>query len=468
MACAACALVVENVHPLASPAQLPLLRFAVIAPAFTSHVRALEALAGELIARGHAVLWLQHPDVQELLRNDRIEFVAVGAEVFPAGSLARLVAHAARPGGPLGLRRVIADMTRQTATLCAEAPPLLRAHQVDVVIADQMEAAGALVAKAIALPWVSIACALPINREPAVPLPVMPWGHAGNDPAALQRNAVSARVYDWLMRPHDRVIAHAAAAFRQDGIKTLADCLSPMLQLSQTIEAFDFPRGAAPSVLHHVGPLRPPLAADAPLQLTPADDGRPFVFASLGTLQGGRFALFQRIAKACRALNVQLLVAHCGGLDAAQCAALRRSGARWVVDFAPQRAALARADVVVTHGGLNTVLDALVAGTPMLVLPIAFDQAGVAARVLRAAAGLRLWPVLATVRALERALRRLLDEPAFAAQALALGRGVPPGDSGTRHAADLIEATISDLPGIHRPSAAPVSEPLAAVPDAHG
>jgi zeaxanthin glucosyltransferase len=48
------------------------------------------------------------------------------------------------------------------------------------------------------------------------------------------------------------------------------------------------------------------------------DPGRPFVFASLGTLQGQRFGLFRRIAKACRRLDAQLLVAHCGGLDAAR------------------------------------------------------------------------------------------------------------------------------------------------------
>ena len=37
-----------------------------------------------------------------------------------------------------------------------------------------------------------------------------------------------------------------------------------------------------------------------------------------------------------------------------------RAGATWVTGFAPQRAALARADAVVSHAGLNTALDALV------------------------------------------------------------------------------------------------------------
>ncbi|MEO9101054.1 MAG: glycosyltransferase [Burkholderiaceae bacterium] len=422
--------------------------FAVIAPPFTSHIRALEAVAAELIARGHRVVWLQQPDVQALLREPRIEFVAVGQQSFPAGSLARIVAHAAHPGGPLGLRRVIRDMTRQTTMLCQEALPLLREHGVDVVIADQMEAAGGLVAAALRLPWVSVACALPINREPALPLPVMPWGPArADDAAALQRNVVSTRIYDWLMGPHDRAIADQAAAMGLSGRTTLIDCLSPCLQVSQTIEAFDFPRRAAPAALHPVGPLRLPLVAESALELNPVDDARPLVFASLGTLQGGRFGLFKRIAKACRALDVQLLLAHCGGLDAAQSGALVRLGARWVTDFAPQRAALGRADVVITHAGLNTVLDALVAGTPMLLLPIAFDQAGVAARVLHAQAGLRLLPALASTRAITRALRRLLDEPTFAAQAEALGQQVPAGDAGTRRAADLIEAMARTAPG---------------------
>ena len=431
-------------------------RFAVIAPPFTSHVRALESLAGELIERGHHVLWVQQPDVQAVLRDPRIAFSAVGEQAFPPGSLARIVKHAARPGGPLGLRRVIDDMARQTTMLCTEAPAVLRAQQIDVVIADQMEAAGGLVAAALGLPWVSVACALPINREPAVPLPVMPWGHAGDDAAALQRNMVSTRIYDWLMRPHDRAIEQAAAAFGLTGRRTLTDCLSPTLQLSQTIGAFDFPRRAAPAALHHVGPLRLPPSAEAVLELAPADDGRPFVFASLGTLQGGRFGLFKRIAKACRAIDVQLLIAHCGGLDAAQCKALEHAGARWVTDFAPQRAALARADVVVTHAGLNTVLDALVAGTPMVLLPIAFDQAGVAARVLRCEAGLRLLPMLASTAQIARALRRLLGEPTFAARAAALGQAVPSGQAGTQRAADLIEAMD------RRPStaAAPASDPL--------
>jgi zeaxanthin glucosyltransferase len=166
------------------------------------------------------------------------------------------------------------------------------------------------------------------------------------------------------------------------------------------------------------------------------------VFASLGTLQGGRFALFQRIARACRAEGVTLLLAHCNRLDEAQARQLQAAGATWVTGFAPQQEAIARADVVITHAGLNTVMDALAAGKPTLLLPIAFDQPGVAARVVHAGAGVRVLPQLATVGALRRALRALLDEPRYAEAARAMAPQVRRA-GGAQHAADLVEAALA-------------------------
>ncbi|MDB5890792.1 MAG: putative zeaxanthin b-glucosyltransferase, Glycosyltransferase Family 1 [Polaromonas sp.] len=414
-----------------------MLHFAVIAPPFVSHVRALEALAGNLIARGHRVSWVHQADVRALLTDKRIGFYAVGGRTYPAGSLKTLVERAAQPGGLFGLRRVIQDVAAMTDMLCREGPGALRALRADAVIADQMEAAGGLLAEALGLPYVSVACALPVNREQGLPLPVMPWAYPV-DERGKKISATSERVYDWLMRPHGQVIAEHARGFKLAPRRSLADCLSPWAQISQTTASFDFPRQQLPPHFHHTGPLRPPLKDEPALEL-PDDDGRPFVFASLGTLQGGRLGLFMRIARACKALDVQLLLAHCNRLGAAEAAALKKAGATWVCGFAPQRAALAQANAAVTHAGLNTVLDAFDAATPLLALPIAFDQPGVAARVVHAGAGLRLLPALASTAAITRALRRVLHEPAFAERSHALGEDVRQS-GGVEMAADIVEA----------------------------
>jgi zeaxanthin glucosyltransferase len=420
--------------------------FGVVAPAFYSHVSALAALSAELIARGHRVTFVQRPDAAAYLKNTgqdgRIGFYAVGASTHPPGSLAAALRRAAHPGGPLGLRQVILDMARGTDMLCHELPAAFEALGIDAVIADQMEAAGGLVAEALGLPFVSVACALPVNREPGIPLPVMPFAY-GDSEQARQVVEGSTRVYDWMMRPHGAVIAAQAHRLGLGKRGGLHDCLSPLAQIGQTIEDFDFPRHALPPHFHHVGPLRSmhDAGAAAPAPMQAPDPARPFVFASLGTLQGQRFKLFKRIAKACRRFDAQLLVAHCGGLDMDQEDALTRAGASWVCAFAPQREVLARADAVVSHAGLNTVMDAIEARTPILALPIAFDQPGVAARILHAGIGLRASPRLAGPVTLERQLRRLLEEPQFGNRLETLAQKLAEA-GGTPRAADIVEAAL--------------------------
>lgn len=422
--------------------------FGVVAPAFYSHYKALQALAGALVAHGHRVTFLHRPDAAAYLDDARIGFHAVGSSTHPPGSLDAVARRAANPGGPLRLRRVIADMAGSTDMLCRELPAAIESLGIDAIIADQMEAAGGLVADGMKLPFVSIANALPVNREPGIPLPVMPFAYEDSEKGRRMVEG-STRVYDWMMGAHGRVIAEHARRFGLGERSALHHCLSPLAQISQTVREFDFPRREAPAHFHHVGPLRPlaqgPAADPYAHAMPDVADGKPFVFASLGTMQGGRFGLFERIARACRREGVQLLIAHCGGLDARQERALRQAGATWVCAFAPQRAVLERADAVISHAGVNTVLDAIAARTPILALPIAFDHPGMAARMLHAGVGLHASYRFATSGAIARKLRRLLDDPGFAPKLEALSGAVARA-GGTARAVDIIEAALAPRP----------------------
>ncbi|RYY50747.1 MAG: hypothetical protein EOO24_66640, partial [Comamonadaceae bacterium] len=124
------------------PESLPVTHFAVLAPPFPSHARALEALGSELVQRGHRVTWVHRPETRTLLSAPGIGFHSVGAP--SSGWLKALIDRAARPGGPIGLSRVIRDVAQGTDLLCREAPSALRGLGVDAVIADEMEAAGGL------------------------------------------------------------------------------------------------------------------------------------------------------------------------------------------------------------------------------------------------------------------------------------------------------------------------------------
>ncbi|MBU1300012.1 MAG: glycosyltransferase, partial [Gammaproteobacteria bacterium] len=223
----------------------------------------MEAVAGELLARGHRVTVVQQADVAAMLRDPRLGFAQVGAGSHPPGSLQAVIDRAARPGGPWGIRRVIADMASATDMVCREAPAVLRAIGADCIIADQMEPAGGLVAEHLGLPFVSVACAVPVNREALVPLPVMPWRYRAT-PWGEQLNLHSSGVYDRAMQAHAAVIARHAAAFGLPPRQRLDECLSPLLQLSQTTPGFDFPRTSLPEHFHGIGPLRSALSDEPP------------------------------------------------------------------------------------------------------------------------------------------------------------------------------------------------------------
>lgn len=409
--------------------------FAVVAPPYYSHFQALQALAIELIERGHRVTFFHQSDAAHWLSEPRISFRSVGANSHPPGSLERTLHQAAHPDTPWGLRLIIKQMAGTTAMLCNELPQALADNRIDALLCDQMEPAGGLVAESLGLPFVSVACALPVNREPGLPLPVMPFAYA-TDERSQHMYRGSSQVYDWLMKPLGKVINEAARRLGIPPRSALHECLSPLAQISQTLPGFDFPRSRLPASFHAVGPLRSPLTRKQ--GEWPIDKQRPFFFASLGTLQGDRLKLFERIAKACKRLDGQLLIAHCGKLDAAQERRLIDCGATWVTDFAPQQWALEQADAVITHGGLNTVMDAIAARTPMLVLPIAFDQPGVAARVAYRGVGSQLSRRASAAR-IESALRALLAQPLPGFNAL-IGELQQAG--GVTRAADIVEAAV--------------------------
>ncbi|SJZ51047.1 glycosyltransferase [Consotaella salsifontis] len=408
--------------------------FALICPPFFSHIRVFEALAGELARRGHRLTFVLNAGAESAVRSNvaSVRIVAPGNASQPIEVVIR---RAARPRGPLGILRTVSDTARLTDALCRSAPAILREIGADAVIGDQMEPAAGLIAGHLGLPLASLACALPINPEPQIPLPFLPWSYDPS-PKGVKRNQGGEAVARLLLTRQRRTVAAWAERFGLSPRESLADCLSPLAQITQAVESFDFLRKDK-DALRYVGPIRESGGAAAALPFD-IDPHRPFVFASLGTLQGHRLGLFKAVARACRELDAQLLVAHCGGLDARQAASV---GATWITDFAPQRAVLARADLCVTHGGLNTVLDALEAGVPLLAIPIAFDQPGVASRIAYHGLGSVVSPRLLTARKARHAMKRLLDDDGFRERARAIGRDIA-ASGGLRLAADIVEEAV--------------------------
>jgi zeaxanthin glucosyltransferase len=341
----------------------------------------------------------------------------------------------ARLDGPLGLRGLIRDVAALTDMLCRELPEALRSIGADAVIADQMEAAGGLVAEHLGLPFASVATALPINRELSLPPPYLGWRYDPSE-AGLSRNRGGWRVTDWLMQPVARVIEGHARSFHLPSRSRADQCLSPTLELAQAVRGLDFPRRTLSESFHYLGPFR--AAREERAFELPDGDDRPLAFCSLGTLQGGRRRLLARISTACAEAGLRLVIAHGGRLPPD--AGARLPGRPLLFDFVPQRSVLAQAAVAISHCGFNTVLDALACGVPILAVPLAFEQPATAARLVRSGAGLAV-PRRAGSRRIARELERLLTEPSHRAAAAQLAVEIG-GAGGAERAADLIERDL--------------------------
>jgi MGT family glycosyltransferase len=165
-------------------------------------------------------------------------------------------------------------------------------------------------------------------------------------------------------------------------------------------------------------PFRSQLSEGAPSTESPswADDRAPLVYITFGTLVGSMpeaMAVYRTALDAIAELPVRALFTTGRGFDTNALGAIPANV--HIEAFIPQRDVLPRAAAVVCHGGSGTVLGALAAGVPMVVVPIGADQPHNAQRIAATGAGLAApHPDASTLRA---ATERILAEPAFRSNA---------------------------------------------------
>ncbi|GAA1587194.1 glycosyltransferase [Kribbella sancticallisti] len=377
-------------------------------------------VVAELVRRGHTVTYHTSPAF-------RAEIEAVGATVFLYSGGEQPLPD---PPTPVALLEgLAATAVRVLPTVLAE----LRGVRPDLIVHDAACLWGAVAARELKIPAVSSFTTFAFNRQ--VPSPT--GASAELLLAAASQPGIVLRYLRSRWELHRRFDA------RQLPVLDLGN-IRQSLNLVYTSRAFQPGVEDLDQSYRFVGPSIGARPSDPSF---PADQLRdPVLYVSLGTVFKADPRLLRTFATALAPLGGTVVVST-GQTDPAELDPLpanvlvRRS--------VPQPELLARAAMFVTHGGMNSVNEALYAGVPLLVVPQGADQPLVASRVVELGAGLSLRTQDVAEDAVRGLAQRLLGEPRFHAAATTL-QAAQRQAGGYHRAADELEQYLPATGSVDR------------------
>jgi zeaxanthin glucosyltransferase len=383
----------------------------------SGHLYPMTALARKLQSRGHEVICIGVLDTEPIVQAAGLTFVPYCEKEFPAGSLAAAYVPVAKMQGidvvNYTSEKLFAPLTRAALK---HLPQILEETGVEALVIDTIHFFIELVPINRGIPYVQVCYALHLDLSGTTPPFIFNWPHE-TTPEAFTRNIEGVHQAIQTLSP---VLAEATHYADSTGLRSNwqepGSTQSKLAVITQTPKEFDFPGVPWPAQFHYAGPLhdgggREPVAF--PWEKL---NGKPLIYASLGTLVNGLDHAYKAILEATKELQeVQLVLSVGHSINPDDLRPIPPDAI--IVRTAPQLQLLKRAALCITHAGLNTTLEALAQGVPMVALPIGYDQPGVAARIEYHRVGESLEVAALTGKQMLRAIRKVLENPSYRARA---------------------------------------------------
>jgi MGT family glycosyltransferase len=407
---------------------------------FTGHLLPQMSIAIALRERGHEIAFFSGDAVRDVVEGEGFELFAFERlDQERAFRNMRAVEGGTRPRRLLPVFRdwLVETIPDQLADL----RPVLARWRPDAIATD-LSLWGPMV-----VVWEAERIPVALSSTfmgPLIPGPdAPPWGLGLRPPRTAMGRVASSSL--------TRVTELAAIGLRRrvdeiradNGLGPLGESVNRYtarlpLQIVGSLRRLDYGRRDLPPTVHYVGNCiwyPPPEPGTAEwLDAIPAQ--RPWVHVTESTLSHGDPFLLRAAVEALAGESVEVIVTTGRQRDAGALGPLPANAhvAPWLNhgDLLPRCAA------VVTVGGKATILAALEAGVPLVVVPTTWDKPDNARRVTEAGAGVTLPRRRCTPERLRAAVRRVLAEPNYrtAARDIAAELAAAPGPAG---AADLLE-----------------------------
>ncbi|MCU1299444.1 MAG: glycosyltransferase, family [Acidobacteriaceae bacterium] len=379
----------------------------------TGHLNPMTALARKLQSRGNEVVFIALPDAEPVVRAANLNFAPFCEREYPVGSIAKGYAALAKLHGLDVVEHSAREMHPGRCKSALEhLPEKLAETGVEALVIDTVHFFIELVPMRLGMPYVHIWNILHLDRSGSSPACFFGWPYE-TTPEALARNIEGLRKIGGFLAP---VLAVAKSYAQKNGLQIdwndPAATVSKLAVITQTPKEFDFPGSNCPPQFHYAGPFHDDGGrAQVPFpweKLT----GAPLIYASLGTLVNGMAHVYRTIVEAAgRFPETQLVLSVGKNIKLDNLRPIPSNAI--MISKAPQIELLKRAALCITHAGLNTALEALAQGVPMVAIPIGFDQPGVAARIAYHGVGELVEIGHLTTERLSQLIQRVQNNPSY-------------------------------------------------------
>ena len=363
----------------------------------------------ELKVRGHRVVYYSYDEFREKIEDAGAEFISCNGN---DAQLHLTKEEGAKIGADLALStRVLVDTTLSLDEPVCRAMERLKP---DCIVADSMAVWGKAVAKKLGIPFVCSTTTFAFNKESAK---IMPHSVRETLSMILSLGKVNAQV----------------KRLRQAGypVKSVLDLIGSDESVPTVVYTSPLFQPCAETFPEHfafVGPsIRP---ARTEIEKT----GQKLVYISMGTVKNDMLPLYRACVQAVKGTLWQVILSVGDQVDREELGTLPDNVA--VFSSVDQIAVLQKADVFLTHCGMNSASEGLYFGVPLVMLPQTSEQSGVAARAEQLGAGLRLRKT--TPDAIRAALEKAMDDPSYRENAEKIGASFR-ASGGAKAAADCIE-----------------------------
>jgi zeaxanthin glucosyltransferase len=412
--------------------------FGVLSYGGAGHLNSLLALSRRLVARGHRVTFFQKAELEARVREYGLEFSTIGTG--PSFAERRYPRS-----GVADLRYRIKRITDEMDVFLRDAPNAISEAGIDALIIDEIALPGPTLAQLLKLPYVFVSTSVPHNFGWTVPRslsqcdnPISLFGRLQN--ALLQVSVFRMRgPVRWKLDQYRQRLGLGP-------IRDLQKVFPARAHIATLPECLDFPRLVRPINFYYTGPFvdqsaRPSI--DFPWDRL---DGRPLIYVSLGTARKIQPSIFRMIAEACEGLGLQVVMSLGGRRDPEMFVDL--PGNPLVVREAPQLELIKIADIVINHAGINTVLETLMEGKPMIAIPITHDQPALGARLSWLHVAEVIPEKRLSAKALRSAVLRILNDSSYGDAAREIQDKIQAG-RGLGLAVEVIERCLSGRSGHH-------------------